>query len=145
VDELKGDRTKRRLFAMMFDVAPLGILCVFVASRFPGDIPSAGRYAILVITFLLWYFVPEAIWGATLGKRIFGLTVVRLDGSQAAWRESFWRTILRLVEVNPVLLGVIPGGLVVTYSKRAERLGDMIGHALVVRRDVLEAWKRARA
>jgi uncharacterized RDD family membrane protein YckC len=140
-----GDRTKRRLFAMMFDIAPLGLFCLFVAAKFPGDIPSAGRFAILVITFLLWYFVPEGVWGATLGKRVFGLTVVRLDGSQAGWRESCWRTILRLVEVNPVLLGVIPGGLVVTYSKRGQRLGDMIAHALVVRRDALATWKNARA
>ena len=145
MDGLKGDRTKTRLFAMMFDLAPLGCLCVFVAAKFPGDIPSAGRFAILATTFLLWYFLPEAIWGATLGKRIFGLKVVRLDGSQAAWRESFWRTILRLVEVNPILLGAIPGGLAVTYSNRGQRLGDMIAHALVVRRKTLETWKNARA
>jgi uncharacterized RDD family membrane protein YckC len=98
-----------------------------------------------MLACLGYFFFQEALWGATLGKRAFGLRVVRLDGRPAGWSASFWRTILRILEVNPALLGAIPEGLAVTWSKRKQRLGDMLAHRVMVRRDELVAGGQARA
>ena len=98
-----------------------------------------------MVAYLGYFFVQEGMWGATVGTRVFGLRVVRLDGGSAGWSASFWRTILRVLEVNPILFGAIPGGLAVTRSKRKQRLGDMLARTIVVRRSELVERAAARA
>jgi uncharacterized RDD family membrane protein YckC len=132
-----------RLFAAGVDNICAGLLCILLSSQIPGLLPIT-RGAILVGAYLGYFFFQEALAGRTLGKWLFGLWVVRLDGHPAGWSASFWRTILRILEVNPVLLGALPGGLVVAWSKRKQRLGDMLGRALVVRQsDVARDGARA--
>jgi uncharacterized RDD family membrane protein YckC len=133
-----------RLFAAMCDNTCATLLCIPLASRLPGPLSPVTRGVILVAAYLGYFFLQEAAWGATLGKRIFGLRVVQLDGCPAGWMASFWRTILRVLEVNPLLLGAIPGGLAVTWSKRKQRLGDMLARTIVVRQADL-AREQARA
>ena len=137
MSDLKGDATKMRLFAAMLDNFIATLACVVLAAKLPGTFSSVARWVIAGMVYLLLFLVQEGLWSATLGKRAFGLKVVRLDGRPAGWRESGWRTTLRILEVNPILLGAIPGGLVVTWSKRKQRLGDMLAHAIVVRRSAL--------
>jgi uncharacterized RDD family membrane protein YckC len=143
--ELKGDATKNRIFAMMIDNILASILCVLVAAKLPGELPSAVRWVIAGFGYLAYFFFPEAIWGSSPGKRAFGLQVARLDGGRAGWSEAVWRTLLRIVEVNPLLAGAIPGGLAVMWSKRKQRLGDMLARTAVVKRNVLVASDAARA
>ena len=142
--ELQGDATKTRLFAAMLDNTCATLIAIPLAARLPGPLSPVARGVILVTTYLAYFFVQEGLWGATLGKRIFGLRVVRLDGGPAGWAASFWRTILRVLEVNPILLGAVPGGLAVTWSKRRQRLGDMLAGTVVVRRAALIAAEHAR-
>jgi uncharacterized RDD family membrane protein YckC len=42
--------------------------------------------------------------------------------------------LLRLVEVNPLLVGGLPAGIVAVLSPRKQRLGDMLAGTLVVYR-----------
>jgi uncharacterized RDD family membrane protein YckC len=145
MSDLQGDATKTRLFAAMFDNACATLLSIPLAARFPAPLPPVARGAILVMAYLGYFFVQEGMWGATLGKRVFGLRVVRLDGGPAGWSASFWRTIFRVLEVNPIMFGAIPGGLAVTRSKRRQRLGDMLARTVVVRRSELVERGEARA
>jgi uncharacterized RDD family membrane protein YckC len=137
-----GDGTKTRLFAAMFDNTIATILCVVIAARLPLPLPSAGRWLVAAGAYLFYFLVQEASWGRTLGEQIFGLRVVKINGEAAGWREALWRTVLRVVEVNPLLFGALPGGLAVTWSKRKQRLGDMLAGTVVARARVLA---RARA
>jgi uncharacterized RDD family membrane protein YckC len=132
-----GDGTKTRLFAAMVDNTIATILCVVIAARLPLPLPSPGRWLIAAAAYLAYFLIQEATWGRTIGKQIFGLRVLRIDGEPAGWREAIWRTLLRVVEVNPLLLGAIPGGLAVTWSKRRQRLGDMLAGTVVARAGAL--------
>jgi uncharacterized RDD family membrane protein YckC len=145
MSELQGDATKTRLFAAMVDNTFATLLCIPLAARLPGPLTPVTRGVILVTVYLGYFFVQEAVWHATLAKRFFGLRVVRLDGRPAGWSASFWRTILRILEVNPVLLGMIPGGLVVTWSKRKQRLGDMLAGTVVARQAAVVSGASAHA
>jgi uncharacterized RDD family membrane protein YckC len=130
--ELRGDATKSRFFAAWIDNTIAFILCIAVGARLPGPFSSAIRWTIAVLVFLAYFFVQEGAWGTTMGKRIFGLRVRRLDGGNAGWREASLRSISRLVEVNP-LVGALPAALAVAGTRRKQRLGDMIAGTLVVR------------
>ena len=143
--DLKGDATKTRFFAAWIDITIAFILCIAVGARLPGPLSSPVRWAIAAAVFVGYFFVQEGAWGTTLGKRVFGLRVVRLDGSVAGWQEALARSVLRLVEVNPVLLGALPAALAVAWSRRKQRLGDMIAGTLVIRRQTQDVPVVARA
>jgi uncharacterized RDD family membrane protein YckC len=75
--ELNGDATKSRLLAAFVDNFLAIILCLLIASKLPGDLSSGIRWTLAIASYLAYFLVQEAIWQATLGKRLFGLVVVR--------------------------------------------------------------------
>ena len=143
--ELKGDATKTRFFAAWIDNTLAFILCLVVGSKLAGPFSNVGRWSIAGVAFLFYFFVQEGMWGTTLGKRIFDLRVVRLDGRTPGWMASLLRTFPRLIEVNPVLLGGLPAALTVAWSRRKQRLGDMLAHTVVIRSERTARTGAARA
>ena len=85
---------------------------------------------------LLYIPVLEATTGRTLGKLVSGTIVVDHGGAVPSIGKVLVRTLLRLFEVNPLLAGGIPAGLVANFSKTHRRLGDMAADTYVIlRRD----------
>ena len=80
--------------------------------------------------YFLYYIALEALSGATLGKRIVGLRVVREDGGGIGWRESVIRNLLRFVDG---LFLYLVGAVLVWTSAKRQRLGDRIAETVVVR------------
>jgi uncharacterized RDD family membrane protein YckC len=89
-----------------------------------------------LILMLLYFVLLEGLAGATFGKWVLGLRVVRTDGGGAVGlARSGVRNILRLVDGLPALniVGVI---LILSSAERA-RFGD-----LVARTRVVQVWWR---
>jgi hypothetical protein len=82
----------------------------------------------LVAICLLYFFVCEALWGQTLGKRLLGLRVLMRDGEPATAKAVGLRTSTRIVEDGPIGLAVF-----LASGKRRGRLGDMLGDTIVAR------------
>jgi hypothetical protein len=103
---------------------------VFVGA--PFLVPVLGlpiRLSIaLVAVMLLYFFVCEAVWGQTIGKRIIGLRVLMRDGRPATATATAVRTLLRLLDDSP--LGLI---VYLASGKRRQRLGDLAGGTIVAR------------
>jgi lipoprotein NlpI/uncharacterized RDD family membrane protein YckC len=80
------------------------------------------------------YFpLTEGLWGRSLGKVATGTVVVNKTGRAPGVLRAIVRTLLRLIEVNPFLVGGLPAGIAVAASKRRQRLGDMLAGTYVVR------------
>ena len=105
-------------------------LTMFVAAVMPAY--TVVRIAVLITVYLGYFVVLEAIWSRTLGKFFQGLVVRKLDGSPCDWTAALLRTAMRVIEVNPFLLGGIPAGIAVISSSRKQRLGDALAGTLVV-------------
>jgi len=58
--------------------------------------------------------------------------VRKLDGSPCDWKAALIRGGLRLFEVNPLLLGGLPAGLVIISTSQKQRLGDILAGTVVV-------------
>jgi uncharacterized RDD family membrane protein YckC len=130
-DDLVGVAGKDRYFAMGIDNT-LAAFCALLAASL---VALAGRgNMVIAITVYLLYFVPqEGAWSTSLGKRLFGLRILRLDGTRCGWREAAIRTAARAIEVNPLLpFGALPGALVVAKSKRRQRIGDLLAGIVVL-------------
>ena len=130
-----GDASKERLIAVFVDhLIALGLTFLVVAFV-PESLPVVKVVCVFGI-YMMYFVVLEALWSRTLGKWFQGLVVRKLDGSPCDWKTALIRGALRLVEVNPILLGGLPAGLAIIASARKQRIGDMLAGTLVVRNDV---------
>ena len=133
MNDLIGDSSKKRMLALAVDHALAFVLSLIVA----GMVNSLGNFAVvtaLSVTYLMYFFVFEALWSRTPGKYLFGLWVCRRDGSRCTWQSAVVRTFLRIIEVNPLLFGGLPAGIMLMVTKRKQRLGDLLAGTVVVRK-----------
>ncbi|MCY2931518.1 MAG: RDD family protein [Planctomycetota bacterium] len=141
-------RLGRRVVAAIIDLLPFLFLGY---ALFPFPLPESGATPTEIREFLLkqpadlnaalfviatWlvhgiYCVGmESQFGATLGKRIFGLRVVGAGGRQALFFEILYRAILRVVEL--ALPGLVLGLACVLLTRYHQRFGDLLAQTAVV-------------
>jgi uncharacterized RDD family membrane protein YckC len=132
----------RRLLALIADLVFLGVLSLVVNQIF-GTIlivnQPSGAFSVTITAFgwpwqvliaLAYFLVPETVFGATPGKRLFGLCVVRADGSQLGVRELVVRNLLRVIDWLPFLY--IVGGAFALLGGKCQRFGDVVAQTTVV-------------
>ena len=95
----------------------------------------------------LWFtylIVSELFFGATLGKKAFGVTVVQSDGTIAGAKTVVLRQMPRFMAISLLslfsLYALVPfvfmiEGVVARYDGRRQRIGDRLGDTVVVRAD----------
>jgi uncharacterized RDD family membrane protein YckC len=82
----------------------------------------------LISLTLTYFFICEALWGQTLGKRVLGLRVLMRDGRPATVSAVSARTVFRLIDDGP--LGLV---VMLLSGRRRQRLGDLLGGTIVAR------------
>jgi uncharacterized RDD family membrane protein YckC len=128
----------RRMLAALIDLAVVGVgtaVIMVAAGVAGGDGATVGAplAGVAVCWALYYYFACESGGGQTLGKKVTGVRVVRLDGSAAGMREIAVRTALRVVDTT--LVGLI--AMLATGERRA-RLGDLAAGTMIVSTDATE-------
>jgi uncharacterized RDD family membrane protein YckC len=87
---------------------------------------------------LLYFVVLEGLLGATVGKFLTGIRVVRDDGTKLAWSASLVRNLLRVVDAIPYVLPYLLGAVVMwTGGERKQRVGDRAAHTVVIRSNAI--------
>src|ERR1051326_5906576 len=104
----------RRLVALIVDVVLLGIVNGIIGFIFHAGMTNANGMvsynssgpgaALQFIIPIVYVIVMEAMWGATLGKMVLGIRVVKLDGSPIGWGESIIRNLLRIIDSIPFFI-----------------------------------------
>ncbi|HXT10824.1 MAG TPA: RDD family protein [Candidatus Angelobacter sp.] len=76
--------------------------------------------------------VLEWIWrGQTIGKRLFRLRVVDVEGMRLQFNQIVIRNLLRFVDSLPVFYFV--GGVTCWLNSKCQRLGDIAANTVVIR------------
>src|SRR5215468_1016709 len=117
---------------LLLVIAPV-ILHDVVPDYVLDNVVYQATMLITLAVAVLYFPVGEAFWGRTLGKLLTGLVIIDRDGRPPGIGKALLRTLLRLIEVNPFLLGGIPAGITVIASQNRQRLGDMAARTFVVR------------
>jgi uncharacterized RDD family membrane protein YckC len=90
-------------------------------------IPALVGYALCLLYFIIF----EGMWGATVGKFVTRLRVVREpDGTPIGWRDAIIRNLFRIVDG---FIFYLVGFLIICFTKRHQRLGDIVAGTCVVR------------
>ncbi|MFS0556760.1 RDD family protein [Brevibacillus sp. 179-C9.3 HS] len=88
---------------------------------------------VFVITIPSYYVVLEGLTGYTIGKFTCRIIAVNAEGRPPGLWKSFIRSLIRLFETNPFLIGGLPAGISVLASDKRQRLGDMAANTYVVK------------
>ena len=118
----------RRFVALLLDGVLLGVVngILFLLLR---SVPFVADVVVSVIS-VVYIFAMEATRGATIGKMMLGLRVVKIDGSPIGWSESIIRNLLRVVDGFAAYL---VGAILIWTSPQRQRLGDRVAKTVVVR------------
>lgn len=131
VEQQARSANKNRFLAAFVDNFIGGIATLLAISAMPEE-STELRIAAFSVTYLGYFWICESLWSRTLGKWVYGLQIRRLNGEPCGWRAASIRTLLRIVETNPILFGGLPAGLMVLFTKRRQRLGDWLAGTVVV-------------
>ncbi|MGZ0038920.1 RDD family protein [Paenibacillus ottowii] len=129
----------RRWGATLFDFIffVIGYFCFFISVIQITDrwlLPLAiTTRCILIIAFFCYYLLLEGFTGYTLGKFVFRIKAVNGEGKPPDFLKSLIRTLLRLIDTNPLLMGSLPAGISVLVTASRQRIGDLAAGTYVVK------------
>ena len=99
-----------------------------VSANFAGAFYVLGYFAVSIGYGILF----EWIWrGQTIGKRLFRLRVVDVEGMRLQFNQIVVRNLLRFVDGLPVFYLV--GGVTCWLNAKCQRLGDLAANTVVIR------------
>jgi uncharacterized RDD family membrane protein YckC len=120
-----------RHIAAVLDSFLAFVTCIIVAKQFPEHwsvLPVIAAF----FAYLGYYLFSEAGLCATPGKFLMGLKIVGYNGERPTFKQILIRTLFRLVEVNPFLLGALPAAARIIGSRDKQRFGDYVADTVVV-------------
>jgi uncharacterized RDD family membrane protein YckC len=136
----------RRSFAYLVDLLIRGaVLLLLVLGMTLGlgrglrkdDVATASQGLFLLLAFVLewgYYVLCETLWqGASPGKRLFSLRVVKEGGFPIGFLDSVLRNLLRAADFLP--MGYVLGATVMATDGRSRRLGDRVAGTMVIVED----------
>lgn len=123
--------------AVAFAIDLLVRAAIYSGLSFLVVLGEVGLALVLLSLFAIEWFYPVLfevyLRGATPGKRVLGLQVLRDDGTPVGWSESLLRNFVRAVDMLPAFYGT---GLVsCLLSPDFKRLGDRLAGTVVVHTD----------
>lgn len=115
-----------------------------VLTRSPGMNGGGGfffvGFLVGAVAVFFYAFLLEGYWdGRTLGKKLFGIKVVREDGDQCKYGPAFVRNIPAFVTIIPFvggffyLLAILAGFIAMAISDNRQRIFDRLAGTVVVR------------
>ncbi|SRR5258708_31402526 len=138
---------ERRILAGFVDTL-LWLIIFIIAAHFFGTsqvINSGGDinystnltgwpFLIFIICNLSYFVLLEELYGATLGKMLFGIKVVSENGSKITIKQSLYRNLLRIVDGFPYIIPNLVGLVVLSTNDKKQRIGDRVAKTLVVKK-----------
>jgi uncharacterized RDD family membrane protein YckC len=127
------------------------ILLLFFGSKWVGDsmalwVNDYGAAIIIILLVLLnvGYYIGLEYYngGQTLGKKWFGIRVLQENGQAATFLSILIRNFFRLLDLLPSFYFI--GTVVMIFSKRDKRIGDMVAGTIVVVEMQRDRLKRKR-
>lgn len=84
---------------------------------------------LIPVIWFLYFFICEGAFGATPGKALSSLRVIKKGGGRISLWQAALRAFLSILEVNPI------GAIVIWSTPLKQRIGDLLAGTLVVNKE----------
>lgn len=123
-----GDRTVAAIIDLFILVAYL-ISAFLVLANFITPAISV----LISLPYLLYFLISETLMnGQTIGKKVRGIVVTKIDGTEPRFGDYIIRWLIRIVEID-LTMGLI-ALITVFIHGNGQRLGDMAAGTAVVKK-----------
>lgn len=129
-----------RVFAWLIDALLYVIYIMTFMWVWGGVVPSdiVGNLNVgwiqtlaLFLPYFIYFPLLETAWnGRTVGKKLMGLRVTRIDGTRASLGSYLIRWLFRFFEIT--VTGGVVAILTILINGRGQRLGDMVANTCVI-------------
>jgi uncharacterized RDD family membrane protein YckC len=122
-----------RIIATVIDLLVMIPLVATIAAILGvGTQSEAVFVSIILVGYFSYYIVPEWLYGRTLGKQLLGIIVLRSDGRVPSLEQAVLRNLLRIIDGAG---GYLFGLLVILFTNKNQRVGDLLSGTVVVSRE----------
>lgn len=126
-----GEKSGARYQAASVDCSAAILIGLVGAQFVPVSDPLVKGLSVYAI-YLLYFALFEGFLGATPGKWYFNLRVVGPDGRLCGMKRGILRTLGRVIDANPLILGGTPAALLIWFTQRRQHVGDFIAGTVVL-------------
>jgi uncharacterized RDD family membrane protein YckC/DNA-directed RNA polymerase subunit RPC12/RpoP len=107
------------------------VIYILVEGRPIEDSPKGALMMTFIWIFfpLAYYTILEGVKGATIGKKLCGIHVEKVDGTPCDIPSAIVRNLLRFIDG---FFGYLVGAIIIWNSDKKQRLGDMVAKTVVV-------------
>jgi uncharacterized RDD family membrane protein YckC len=120
------------MLATIFDGIALWVLYVAIVFLFSWVTANFAHWTACLVC--CGYFpLLEGLNGRTVGKALLGIRVVDETCRPPGFLKALTRSLLRLIEVNPLVFFGVPALICCAATKYHQRIGDVLAHTYVVR------------
>jgi uncharacterized RDD family membrane protein YckC len=130
VDSPQGTTMPRHIAGLLDNLVAF-FVSVVCAKQLPDSQPAL-QIAVMVMSYLGYFFIFEALFSTTPAKFMNRLTIRDVNGGKCSLRQATIRTLFRILEVNPALFGFLPAAARIVLSKNKQRFGDKVAGTVVV-------------
>ena len=125
--------TLRRILAFLLDGVLIGVLGLpfILLGPVAGDLITLLFLGVYVLIGLVYALLLEGLLGYTPGKYLFGLAVVKSDGSQCTITASVIRNLAWIIDTLPTLNLVAMVSIYLT--EKDQRVGDLVADTVVAK------------
>ena len=125
--------TLRRILAFLLDGVLIGVLGLpfILLGPVAGDLITLLFLSVYVLIGLVYALLLEGLLGYTPGKYLFGLVVVKSDGSQCTITASVIRNLAWIIDTLPTLNLVAMVSIYLT--EKDQRVGDLVADTVVAK------------
>ncbi len=137
-----GYRLLASLLDMIFMMVYVGLVMLIlgISGTMNRHLFDGDNYLLMTLLtvaglpILLYHFLSETFMnGQSLGKKIMGIKVVKLDGSQPGIGSYVLRSVFRIIDIH--LMNGLVAIISIPVSEKSQRLGDMAAGTTVIRKD----------
>jgi uncharacterized RDD family membrane protein YckC len=144
----------RRVGAYALDIiglfvllAPSGQVLLWLGGTIPNSGPTIAQTILWNFSLPVWlYFIisDASAPGATIGKRLLGITVSRMDGTRLIWHQALLRTTVKLLPWELVHIAAFALSTDLTRFRPAQMVGVAFANLLIVVYLLLAGFSRGQ-
>jgi len=113
---------------------------LLVSFELSGAVLDMYAYIVIIPVYFLYSLLFESfMYGQTLGKRVVGIKVRRLDGNEITFTEAATRWLMRIPDI--FLSAGALAAILINSTERQQRMGDILAGTIVIRQSPASGLK----